>query len=56
MPDKKKMGRPEVSNPKAINKTIRFDRETLDKVEVYCQKKGLSVSELVRIAVLEYIK
>lgn len=56
MPEKKKMGRPEIDNPKAINKTIRFDADSLKQIEDYCKKNGLSLAELVRIAVSEYIK
>ena len=50
------MGRPEVKNPKAINKTIRFDEKTLNKIEKYCQEKGLSFAEVIRQAVNKLIK
>ena len=53
---KKKMGRPEVKNPKAINKTIRFDEKTIAKVEKYCKVNNLSFAEAIRRAIDKLIK
>lgn len=50
MPDKKKMGRPTTS-PKTTQFSVRFDNDTLDILDKYCEKEKLSRPEGIRIAV-----
>ena len=40
MPEKKKMGRPTLS-PKNTQFSVRFDKETLDILDRYCEKENL---------------
>lgn len=51
----KKKGRP-TDKPKPTRIGIRLDNSTLEKLEDYCQKKGLSKSEVIRQAIEEKIK
>lgn len=46
----KKMGRP-TDSPKTTQISIRFDAETLNILDGYCQKNGFSRVEAVRKAV-----
>ena len=46
----KKMGRP-TDNPKQVQFSIRFDVETLKKLDEYCKKENLTRPEGVRRAV-----
>lgn len=48
VPDKKKMGRPIIGEPKDICIQLRLDKSTLEKLDVLCQKKNVSRSELMR--------
>ncbi len=50
MPEKKKMGRPTTS-PKTTQFSVRFDNDTLNILDEYCEKEKLSRPEGVRIAV-----
>lgn len=50
MPEKKKMGRP-TDNPKKTQFSVRFDQETLNILDAYCQDKNISRPEGVRKAV-----
>ena len=49
MPDKK-MGRP-TDNPKQTQFSIRFDEKTLNILDEYCKKEGISRPEGARRAV-----
>lgn len=53
---KKKMGRPIVGSKKSTRIGIRLDDETLEKLNSYCEKKGLSKSDVIRQALNEYFK
>lgn len=44
----KKMGRPIIGLPKDIRIQLRIDKETLIKMDLLCQKKEVSRSELIR--------
>ena len=46
----KKMGRP-TDNPKPVQLAVRFDSETLQILDDYCQEKQVSRAEGVRQAV-----
>ncbi|WP_288341622.1 CopG family transcriptional regulator [uncultured Dubosiella sp.] len=48
MPEKKKMGRPIIGLPKNIRTQIRFDEETLLKLDELRDKKKMSRSEYIR--------
>lgn len=48
--DKKKMGRP-TDTPKTTQISIRFDEKTLNTLDTYCTKHGISRVEAVRLAV-----
>ena len=50
MPEKKKMGRP-TDNPKSTQFSVRFDEETLNILDGYCEENSVSRPEGVRIAV-----
>lgn len=50
MPSKKKMGRP-TDNPKSKQFSVRFDKETLDILDDYCEEKSISRPEGIRQAV-----
>ncbi len=55
--DKKKMGRPLTGMKKKDTRIgIRLDDDILDKLNEYCQKKGLSKSDAIRKAIIEFIK
>lgn len=50
MPEKKKMGRP-TTNPKQTQFSVRFDDETLEILDKFCEKEKISRPEGVRKAV-----
>ena len=50
MHEKKKMGRP-TDNPKSTQFSVRFDEETLNILDGYCEENSVSRPEGVRIAV-----
>lgn len=50
MPEKKKMGRP-TANPKNTQFSVRFDDETLNILDEYCEKEKISRPQGVRVAV-----
>nr|WP_300736896.1 plasmid partition protein ParG [uncultured Dubosiella sp.] len=50
------MGRPIVGSKKSTRIGIRLDDETLEKLNSYCEKKGLSKSDVIRQALNEYFK
>lgn len=54
--NKKRVGRPKATMPKDTRIGIRLDDNTLTKLNDYCQKKGLSKSEVIRLALNELIK
>lgn len=54
--NKKKLGRPIVGAKKDTRIGIRLDDNTLAKLNEYCQKKGLSKSDVIRQALNEFIK
>lgn len=50
LPNKKKMGRP-TDSPKTIQFSVRFDNETINILDEYCQQENISRPEGVRRAV-----
>ncbi len=54
--DNKKMGRPVLDFKKDTRIGIRLDENTLKKLNEYCQKKSQSKSEVIRLAINNYIK
>lgn len=48
MPEKKKMGRPIVGEPKNIPVQLRMDKSSVEKMDKLCKEKRISRSELVR--------
>ena len=46
-----KSGRPKIEKPKAEIIKARINREELKKIEEYCQRKGISKTELIRRAI-----
>ncbi len=51
-----KLGRPIVGMRKDTRIGIRLDDETLNKLNDYCQKKGLSKSDVIRQALSNFLK
>ena len=51
MPEKKKMGRPVVGEPKDIPIQIRMDKSSLEKLDRLAQEKKMSRSQLVRLLI-----
>ncbi|EET60447.1 Ribbon-helix-helix protein, CopG family [Marvinbryantia formatexigens DSM 14469] len=41
-------GRPKVENPINIRTSVRLDKETDDKLNEYCLKKGITKGEAIR--------
>lgn len=55
--NKKRMGRPLTGMKKKDTRIgIRLDDDTLEKLKKYCQKKGLSKSDVIRLALNELLK
>lgn len=50
----KKMGRP-TEKAMPIRVGFRLDKETLDRVDDYCQKNNVKRSDLIRKALIQYI-
>ena len=50
MPSKNKIGRP-TDNPKTVQFSVRFDKETLDILDIFCTENNLTRPEGIRIAV-----
>lgn len=48
MPEKKKMGRPVIGEPKNIRTEIRFDESTIKKLDTLRKKEKMSRSEYIR--------
>lgn len=48
VPEKKKMGRPIIGEPKDIRTEIRFDKPTLEKLDILREKEKMSRSEYIR--------
>jgi hypothetical protein len=48
VPEKKKMGRPVIGQPKDIRLQIKIDEETKSKLDKLCQKKEISYAECIR--------
>lgn len=42
------IGRPKAENPKDIKYSIRLDAETEKRLQIYCQKHGISKGEAIR--------
>ena len=45
-------GRPKLDDPKVHRTSVNLDRETLDKLEAYCEKHGIHKSEAIRQGIL----
>lgn len=41
-------GRPKAENPKSCDLKVRFDKQTNDKLVMYCEKHGITRTEAVR--------
>ncbi len=41
-------GRPRLDNPKSCDLKVRFDKNTNDRLLVYCEKHGISRTEAIR--------
>ncbi len=54
MPEKKKMGRPVIGEPKDIRAEIRLDKSTMEKLDALRKKKKMSRSEFVRMLINDY--
>lgn len=54
--ENKKMGRPAETNPKNIKVTIRLTKNEKDKLDEYCQKNDIGISELLRKYILKVTK
>lgn len=44
-------GRPKADNPKNIDVKVRFDKNLNDKLMKYCEKHGVTRTEVIRQAV-----
>lgn len=53
---RKPMGRPKVENPNVINKSVKLNKEMIDKINDYGKEKGLSFSKVIRLALEEFFK
>lgn len=53
--EKKKMGRPIIGEPKDIRTQIRFDKQTLEKLDRLRQKEKMSRSEYIRKLINELV-
>lgn len=51
-----KLGRPRVESPNEIVKSIRINKELVDKVDDYRKQNKLSFGEVVRLALEEFLK
>lgn len=51
MPEKKKMGRPIIGEPKDIIVQLRLDRSSLEKLDRLSQEKKISRSEMIRLLI-----
>lgn len=51
MPQKKKMGRPVIGEPKDIRTEIRFDKSTLERLDELRGKEKMSRSEYIRMLI-----
>ena len=49
-------GRPKAENPINIRTSVRFDKQTDEKLELYCKKSGLSKGEAIRKAVIQLLE
>lgn len=47
----KKIGRPKGDNNKERGYTIRMDKATLKRLELYCEKMGILKSQAIRDAI-----
>jgi len=50
---KRKAGRPRVANARNVNAVIRFSEKEMEQLRVKAKKNNITVSELVRSAVLK---
>lgn len=53
--DRKKIGRPTI-NPKTTRLGVRLPEEEMECLENYCKRKGLKKSEVIRLAIKEYLE
>ena len=49
-------GRPKSDNPLNHDVKVRFDDNTYEQLQSYCDNHNLKVSELIRYAVVEYLE
>lgn len=52
----KKMGRPKAKRPKSIELGVRFDADTAEALEGYCQRNNVSKGEAVRRGVRKLVQ
>lgn len=52
----KKMGRPKATKPKDIELGVRFDAETAEMLEDYCQKHKITKGEAVRRGIKKLVE
>lgn len=53
MPEKKKMGRPVIGNPKTIRLEIRLDEPSLEKLDRLKEKEKMSRAECIRQLIMK---
>ncbi|MCU6745140.1 ribbon-helix-helix protein, CopG family [Suilimivivens aceti] len=51
----KKMGRPRKENNMGKVCTIRLDDQTLERLEIYCERLNIAKSEAIRTAINELV-
>lgn len=49
-------GRPKATKPKNLNVTVRFDAETYQRLDDYCNDSQKSKAEVVRISVEDFLE
>lgn len=52
----KKMGRPKAQRPKTIELGVRFDADTAEALEGYCQRHNVSKGEAVRRGIRKLVQ
>lgn len=48
-------GRPKADNPKSVRYSIRLDEDTERKLQLYCDKHGITKGEAIRRAIGELL-
>lgn len=51
MPEKKKMGRPIIGEPKDVRAEIRLDKSTMEKLDALRKKEKMSRSQFIRMLI-----